>query len=129
MCSPLHGVHVTSRLLEARDRDQAADAYDVLGVAPETGAADVKKRYWRLSLLVHPDKCGHARAHDAFQAVSTAAKELQARLITLRLLVHVHGAFQAVSTAAMELQARLISSQARWRTCEFQPTACAVLCR
>lgn len=49
----------------------------MLGVAPDAGGADVKKRYWRLSLLVHPDKCGHARAHDAFQAVSKAAKELQ----------------------------------------------------
>ena len=60
-------------------RERPADAYDVLGVAPDAGAADVKKRYWRLSLLVHPDKCGHARANNAFQAVSTAAKELQVR--------------------------------------------------
>ncbi len=39
----------------------------------------MKKRYWRLSLLIHPDKCDHPQAHDAFQAVTAAAKELQAR--------------------------------------------------
>lgn len=67
------------RLLEAREREQPADAYELLGIAPEASAAEVKKRYWRLSLLIHPDKCGHARANDAFQAVSAAAKALQAR--------------------------------------------------
>jgi DnaJ-domain-containing protein 1 len=54
-----------------------ADAYAVLGVEPGASAAEIKKRYWRLSLLIHPDKCGHARAHDAFQAVARAAKDLQ----------------------------------------------------
>ena len=39
---------------------------------------DVKKRYMRLSLLIHPDKCSHPRAQTAFQAVSKASKELQA---------------------------------------------------
>jgi hypothetical protein len=40
-------------------------------------AGEAKKQYWRLSLLIHPDKCDHPRAHDAFQAVAKAAKELQ----------------------------------------------------
>jgi hypothetical protein len=44
---------------------------------PRLPAGEVKKRYWRLSLLIHPDKCSHPRAHDAFQAVTAAAKELQ----------------------------------------------------
>lgn len=45
--------------------------------APLPPAGEVKKRYWRLSLLIHPDKCSHPQAHDAFQAVTAAAKELQ----------------------------------------------------
>eukprot|EP00887_Chlorella_sp_A99_P006302 scaffold3.g6302.t1 len=57
------------------------DAYDVLGVVHAAGAAEVKRRYWRLSLLIHPDKCDHPQAHNAFQAggraVSVAAKHLQ----------------------------------------------------
>lgn len=36
-----------------------ADAYDVLGVAHDAAAPDIKKRYMRLSLLIHPDKCTH----------------------------------------------------------------------
>lgn len=54
-----------------------ADAYAVLGVEPSTPSADIRKRYWRLSLLVHPDKCDHAGAAEAFAAVSKAAKTLQ----------------------------------------------------
>ena len=53
------------------------DAYAVVGMEHSATAAEVKKRYWRLSLLIHPDKCGHARANDAFQAVSRAAHDLQ----------------------------------------------------
>jgi DnaJ-class molecular chaperone len=45
-------------------------------VAPQAAAGDIKKRYWRLSLLIHPDKCAHPQANSAFQAVSKAAKVL-----------------------------------------------------
>jgi hypothetical protein len=65
------------RLLRNLPPDAQPDAYDVIGVAPTTPTADVKKRYWKLSLMIHPDKCSHALAHDAFQAVSKAAKVLQ----------------------------------------------------
>ncbi|KIY97034.1 hypothetical protein MNEG_10929 [Monoraphidium neglectum] len=54
-----------------------ADPYEVLGVAHTAAAAEVRKVYWRLSLLVHPDKCAHAGAGEAFQAVSKAAATLQ----------------------------------------------------
>ncbi|KAK9869043.1 hypothetical protein WJX84_007358 [Apatococcus fuscideae] len=40
-------------------------------------AGTVKKAFWRLSLLVHPDKCRHPRANDVFQAVTKAAEALQ----------------------------------------------------
>ncbi|XWS15403.1 hypothetical protein CRYUN_Cryun35bG0094300 [Craigia yunnanensis] len=36
-----------------------------------------KKRYWKLSLLVHPDKCPHPQAHQAFVILNKAFKELQ----------------------------------------------------
>jgi curved DNA-binding protein CbpA len=49
----------------------------VLGVDSGADTGTVRKAYWRLSLLVHPDKCSHASAHEAFQAVSKAAKLLQ----------------------------------------------------
>ena len=54
------------------------DAYAVMGLEPDVKGADVKRRYMRLSLLIHPDKCSHPQAQHAFQAVSKASKELQA---------------------------------------------------
>ena len=54
-----------------------ADAYAVLGVTASATSAEVKKKYMRLSLLIHPDKCSHRDAHEAFQAIAKAAKTLQ----------------------------------------------------
>lgn len=55
----------------------AADPYELLGVERGTDAGACRKAYWRLSLLVHPDKCVHPGAAEAFQAVSKAATLLQ----------------------------------------------------
>ena len=63
-----------------------ADPYDVLGVPYDAAAGAVKKRYWRLSLMIHPDKCHHPRAAEAFQAAAAAAKILQARLQTSSMI-------------------------------------------
>ncbi|KAM7266475.1 hypothetical protein ACFE04_004372 [Oxalis oulophora] len=38
---------------------------------------NIKKRYWKLSLWVHPDKCFHPQAHQAFIILNKAFKELQ----------------------------------------------------
>jgi curved DNA-binding protein CbpA len=51
-----------------------------MGLEPDAKGADVKRRYMRLSLLIHPDKCGHPQAQRAFQAVSKASKQLQVKL-------------------------------------------------
>ena len=56
------------------------DAYALMGLEPDARGADVKKRYMRLSLLIHPDKCSHPQAQRAFQAVSKASKQLQVSL-------------------------------------------------
>lgn len=58
-------------------KDAAPDAYVLLGVDPTASAGEIKKRFWKLSLLVHPDKCRHSRAKDAFDVVSRTAKSLQ----------------------------------------------------
>ena len=52
------------------------DAYAVLALDPGASAGEVKKAYWRLSLLVHPDKCAHPRAAEAFAALAKARDEL-----------------------------------------------------
>lgn len=51
-------------------------AYDMLAVPEEASNRDVKKQFHKLSLLVHPDKCIHPRAREAFNAVSQAKDTL-----------------------------------------------------
>ncbi|XP_040998630.1 uncharacterized protein LOC121244568 [Juglans microcarpa x Juglans regia] len=51
--------------------------YDVVGVNVNMSTDNIKKRYWKLSLLVHPDKCPHPQAHQAFIKLNKAFKELQ----------------------------------------------------
>ncbi|WVZ70458.1 hypothetical protein U9M48_019127 [Paspalum notatum var. saurae] len=58
----------------------AADSkspYDVLGVNWKMPTDNMKKRYWKLSLLVHPDKCPHPSAQEAFVKLNNAFKDLQ----------------------------------------------------
>lgn len=35
------------------------DIYELLGLAADVVTTDIKKRFMRLSLLIHPDKCHH----------------------------------------------------------------------
>ncbi|XP_057975529.1 uncharacterized protein LOC131162924 [Malania oleifera] len=51
--------------------------YDVLGVNQNMSSDNLKKRYWKLSLMVHPDKCSHPQAHQAFIILNKAFKDLQ----------------------------------------------------
>lgn len=56
---------------------EANDPYDILGVNHKMSADNIKKRYWKISLLVHPDKCSHPQAHQAFIKLNKSFKELQ----------------------------------------------------
>ncbi|KAG6738810.1 hypothetical protein POTOM_058432 [Populus tomentosa] len=61
-----------------RIMDAVGDSlYDVVGVNRNMSADNIKKRYWKLSLLVHPDKCSHPQAHQAFVKLNKAFKDLQ----------------------------------------------------
>jgi curved DNA-binding protein CbpA len=51
--------------------------YDILGVNRNMSSDHTKKRYWKLSLMVHPDKCPHPQAHQAFIKLNKAFKDLQ----------------------------------------------------
>ncbi|XP_043699835.1 J protein JJJ2-like [Telopea speciosissima] len=51
--------------------------YDVLGVNLNMSTDNMKKRFWKLSLLVHPDKCCHPQAHQAFVKINRVFKDLQ----------------------------------------------------
>lgn len=55
--------------------------YDILGVNRNMSSDHTKKRYWKLSLMVHPDKCPHPQAHQAFIKLNKAFKDLQENLV------------------------------------------------
>lgn len=44
---------------------------------PQKHLMHLFSRYWKLSLLVHPDKCTHPQAHQAFVLLNQAFKDLQ----------------------------------------------------
>lgn len=68
---------IKGRATEGATGHSAPDAYAILGVDPQASGGEIKKRYWRLSLLIHPDKCSHPQAPIAFAAVAVAAQQLQ----------------------------------------------------
>ena len=50
--------------------------FDILEIGHEASEAEIKKKYRMLSILVHPDKCKHERAADAFHTLEQAYKTL-----------------------------------------------------
>ncbi|KAI0288029.1 DnaJ-domain-containing protein [Russula brevipes] len=50
--------------------------YDILDLETSATAEDVKRKYRQLSLFIHPDKCPHPRAPDAFDILKKAENEL-----------------------------------------------------
>ncbi|KAG5881600.1 hypothetical protein JTB14_030930 [Gonioctena quinquepunctata] len=67
------------RLLRPGSTYRNLNPYDVLQVEPETAIDEIKKKYRRLSILVHPDKNQDDpdRAQQAFEAVNKAWKTLE----------------------------------------------------
>ncbi|GBG84677.1 hypothetical protein CBR_g39052 [Chara braunii] len=50
--------------------------FEHLNLPFESGPEDVKRQYRRVSLMVHPDKCSHPRAKEAFGALAKAQQML-----------------------------------------------------
>ena len=50
--------------------------YDILEVGAEASEEEIKKKFRMLSILVHPDKCRHEKAADAFHLLEQAYKQL-----------------------------------------------------
>jgi DnaJ family protein C protein 8 len=50
--------------------------YDILDLPQEANDQEIKKRFRMLSVLVHPDKCSHPKAADAFHSLEQAYKTL-----------------------------------------------------
>jgi hypothetical protein len=83
------------------------NAFEVLALPHSVCEEDIKQRYRRISALVHPDKCAHARASDAFQEVKKAYDALQdpnRRRIAAGL---IHGVLREVRKERRAAAARL----------------------
>ncbi|KAF7154744.1 hypothetical protein RHSIM_Rhsim01G0200800 [Rhododendron simsii] len=52
------------------------NAFEYLNLPFDSSLEDVKKQYRKLSLLVHPDKCKHPQAKEAFGALAKAQQLL-----------------------------------------------------
>lgn len=50
--------------------------FEQLGLRFDASVDDVKKAYRKSSLMVHPDKCKHPKAQDAFEALGQAQQQL-----------------------------------------------------
>ncbi len=50
--------------------------FEQLGVNFDANRDDIKRQYRKVSLLVHPDKCSHPRASDAFDILGQAQAAL-----------------------------------------------------
>lgn len=51
--------------------------FEQLGLPFDASLQDVKRQYRKASLMVHPDKCKHPRAQDAFEILGHAVKEVE----------------------------------------------------
>lgn len=70
-CNSAEAVRTVGTLLELD-----GDPHAALGLSRGAGAAAVRRRYRELALLVHPDKCEHARAAEAFAVLTRCYKAI-----------------------------------------------------
>lgn len=92
----------------------------MLDVAPTASAAAIKKQFWRVSLLVHPDKCAHARAGDAFNAVKKAAQVLQ----DVQARSEIDASAAAAEDEALSRQVmEELEQERKWRVLQGRATA------
>lgn len=96
----------------AADTQGAGDAYALLGVEEHATAGEVRKAFWRASLLTHPDKCDHPRAADAFAAI-TKAKDILADASQRRALDDKRQEARLRAEFQAELEGKI--QAAKWR--------------
>jgi len=100
------------RMLDAQAAGSAGDAYALLGVDEHASAGEVRKAFWRASLLMHPDKCAHPRAADAFAAI-TKAKDVLADASLRRALDDTRSEARLRAEFQADLEGRV--QAAKWR--------------
>ncbi|KAF8819428.1 DnaJ domain-containing protein [Cardiosporidium cionae] len=51
--------------------------FQTFQLTPDASEEDIKRQFRKISLLIHPDKCSHLKAREAFQILSKAYETLQ----------------------------------------------------
>lgn len=69
--------HKAKRLIGKDKASIPPNPYEILDIDKSASSAEIKKKFLKLSLLIHPDKCDHPAAPTVFDAISTASKRLQ----------------------------------------------------
>lgn len=64
-------------ILGLNGKRKARSAYEVLQLPPDVTDKELTKTYRTISRLIHPDKCKHENAHEAFQRVLESFNELK----------------------------------------------------
>merc|ERR1719420_1076670 len=59
-------------IVERLTSKEIKNPYEVLQISPEMPEEQVAKHYRKMSILIHPDKCKHEKAADAFQILADA---------------------------------------------------------
>ena len=54
----------------------ATSDYSALGISPGADAAAIRKKYRQIAVTVHPDKCKHPKANEAFHRIVSAYRQL-----------------------------------------------------
>merc|ERR1719421_2216294 len=65
---------VVERLMR---RQNSAAAFEHLMISPDASEGEITKQYRKLSILIHPDKCKHESASEAFQILAKAYQEMK----------------------------------------------------
>merc|ERR1719409_885580 len=56
---------------------KSGSAYELLQIAPDASEGEVTKQYRKLSIMIHPDKCQHDLASEAFQILAKAYNDMK----------------------------------------------------
>lgn len=99
-----------ARVLDALS--SGSDAFALLGCDVGCDEGTLRRAFWRASLSVHPDKCAHPRAAEAFAALTAARDELSDPV--KRSAIEAHRA-EATERAAFAAQRAATAQAARWR--------------
>jgi len=90
------------------------NAYDILDIDEAATAEEIKRKYRQISLFIHPDKCPHARAPEAFDILKKAESELSDKAQREELDAVINQARNLV-LKALNLPTTIPNSDARLR--------------